>query len=132
MPLPPTAGEPAALAAGARQLAAAADALRGVRGQLAGAVSFVVVAGSWRGPASEAFAAGDQVTRLGLQRAAGALDDTAAALAELAARLDHAQASWDEARRLAEAAGLTLDRDRMVALGAGALSAPPAAPRLAA
>src|SRR5919108_1853795 len=105
MPLPPTAGEPAALAAGARQLAAAADALRGVRGQLAGAVSFVVVAGAWRGPASEAFAAGDQVTRLGLQHAAGALDDTAGALAELAARLDHAQATWDEARRLAGAAG---------------------------
>jgi uncharacterized protein YukE len=126
------AGEPAALAAGARQLAAAADALRGVGGQLAGAVSFVVVAGAWRGPASEAFQAGDQATRLGLQRAAGALDDTAGALAELAARLDHAQATWDEGRRLAASAGLTLDRDGVVAPAAGALSASPAAAGLAA
>jgi uncharacterized protein YukE len=125
------AGEPAALAAAARQLAAAADALRGVRGQLAGAVSFVVVAGAWRGPASEAFLAGDQAARLRLQRAAGALDDTAAALAELAARLDHAQATWEEGRRLAESAGLTLDRDGVVA-PAGALSASPAAAGLAA
>jgi hypothetical protein len=132
MPLPPTAGEPAALTAGARQLAAAADALLGVHGQLAGAVSFVVVAGAWRGPASEAFLAGDQVTRLGLQRAAGALDGTAGALAELAARLDHAQATWDEARRLAASAGLTLDRDGVVAPAAGAPSASPAAAGLAA
>jgi hypothetical protein len=132
MPLPPTAGEPAMLAAGARQLAGAADALLGVRGRLAGAVSFVVSAGAWRGPASEAFLAGDQVTRLGLQRAADALDGTAGALAELAARLDHAQATWDEARRLAESAGLTLDRDGVVAPAAGALSASPAAAGLAA
>jgi hypothetical protein len=125
------AGEPAALAAGARQLAAAADALRSVRGQLAGAVSFVVVAGAWRGPASEAFLAGDQAARLRLQRAAGALDDTAAALAELAARLDHAQATWEEGRRLAESAGLTLDRDGAVS-PTGALSASPAAAGLAA
>lgn len=121
MPLPPNAGEPAVLAAAARQLAGAAEALRGVRGQLAGAVSFVVVAGAWRGPASEAFLAGDQATRLGLQRAAGALDDTAGTLAELAARLGHAQATWDEARRLAASAGLTLDRD-------GAVLPAPAAP----
>jgi hypothetical protein len=132
MALPPTAGEPAALAAGARQLAGAAEALRGVRGQLAGAASFVVVAGAWRGPASEAFLAGDQATRLGLQRAAGALDDTAGTVAELAARLDHAQATWDEARRLAASAGLELDRDGAVAPAAGALSASPAAAGLAA
>jgi hypothetical protein len=132
MALPPTAGEPAALAAGARQLAGAAEALRGVRGQLAGAASFVVVAGAWRGPASEAFLAGDQATRLGLQRAAGALDDTAGTVAELAARLDHAQATWDEARRMAASAGLELDRDGAVAPAAGALSASPAAAGLAA
>jgi hypothetical protein len=132
MPLPPTAGEPAALAAGARQLAGAAEALRGVRGQLAGAASFVVVAGAWRGPASEAFLAGDQATRLGLQRAAGALDDTAGTIAELATRLDHAQATWDEARRLAASAGLELDRDGVVTPAAGALSASPAAAGLAA
>ncbi|HET6749142.1 MAG TPA: serine/threonine protein kinase, partial [Actinomycetes bacterium] len=74
------AGDPAALGAGARALAAAAEALRGVRGRVGGAGSSVVVAGAWRGPASEAFQAGDQATRLGLQRAAGALDDTAGAL----------------------------------------------------
>jgi len=126
------AGEPAALAAGARQLAAAADALRGVRGQLAGAVSFVVVAGAWRGPASEAFLVDDEAMRLGLQRAAGALDETAGAVAELAARLDHAQATWDEGRRLAESVGLALDRDGVVSPAAGALSASPAAAGLAA
>ena len=126
------AGEPAALAAGARELAAAADALHGARGQLAGAVSFVVVAGAWRGPASEAFLVDDEATRLGLQRAAGALDETAGAVAELAARLDHAQATWDEGRRLAESAGLALDRDGVVSPAAGALSASPAAAGLAA
>jgi len=126
------AGEPAALAAGARELAAAADALHGVRGRLAGAVSFVVVAGAWRGPASEAFLVDDEATRLGLQRAAGALDETAGAVAELAARLDHAQATWDEGRRLAESAGLALDRDGVVSPAAGALSASPAAAGLAA
>jgi uncharacterized protein YukE len=131
MPPLPIAGEPAALAGGARQLAAGADTLRGVGGQLAGAVSFVVVAGAWRGPASEAFLAADRATRLGLQRAAGTLDDAAAALAELAARLGHAQATWDEARRLAESAGLELGRDGAVA-PAGALSASPAAAGLAA
>jgi hypothetical protein len=131
MPPMPIAGEPAALAAGARQLAAGADALRGVGGRLAGAASFVVVAGAWRGPASEAFLAGDQATRLGLQRAAGALAAAAAALAELAARLGHAQATWDEARRLAASAGLELGRDGAVA-PAGALSASPAAAGLAA
>jgi uncharacterized protein YukE len=131
MPPLPIAGEPAALAGGARHLAAGADSLRGVGGQLAGSVSFVVVAGAWRGPASEAFLAADQATRLGLQRAAGALGAAAAALAELAARLGHAQATWDEARRLAESAGLELGHDGAVAPG-GALSASPAAAGLAA
>jgi len=126
------AGEPAALAAAAREPAAAADARLGVRGRLAGAVSFVVGAGAWRGPASEAFLVDDEATRLGLQRAAGALDETAGAVAELAARLDHAQATWDEGRRLAESAGLALDRDGVVSPAAGALSASPAAAGLAA
>jgi len=126
------AGEPAALAAGARGLAAAAGALRGVRGQLAGAVSFVVVAGAWRGPASEAFLVDGGAMRLGLERAAGALDEAAGALAELAARLDHAQATWDEGQRLAASAGLTLDQDGVVSPAGGVLGASPAAAGLAA
>jgi hypothetical protein len=108
------AGDPAALGAGARALAAAAEALRGVRGRVGGAGSFVVVAGAWRGPASEAFQADDQAMRLGLERAAAALGEAAGAVAELAARLGHAQATWDEARRLAASAGLTLDGDGAV------------------
>jgi hypothetical protein len=125
-------GEPAALAAGARSLAAAADALRGVQGQLRGAVSFVVVAGAWRGPASEAFLVDDQATQLGLERGAGALGEAAGAVAELAARLDHAQATWDEGRRLAASAGFTLDQDGVVVPAAGALGGSPAAAGLAA
>jgi hypothetical protein len=108
------AGDPAALGAGARALAAAAEALRGVRGRVGGAGSSVVVAGAWRGPASEAFQVDDQAMRLGLERAAAALGQAAGVVAELAARLGHAQATWDEARRLAASAGLTLDRDGVV------------------
>jgi len=120
------------LAAGARRLAAAAGALRGVRGQLGAAVSFVVVAGAWRGPASTAFLVDDEAMQLGLERAAGALGEAAAAVAELAARLDHAQATWDEGQRLAASAGLTLDQDGVVSPATGALSASPAAAGLAA
>jgi hypothetical protein len=126
------AGEPAVLAAGARRLAAAGGALRGVRGQLGAAVSFVVVAGAWRGPASTAFLVDDEAMQLGLERAAGALGEAAAAVAELAARLDQAQATWDEGQRLAASAGLTLDQDGVVSPATGALSASPAAAGLAA
>jgi hypothetical protein len=91
-------GEPATIAAGARGLGAAAGALREVRGRLAGATSFVVTAGAWRGPASEAFLVD------------GALDQAAGALSGLAARLEHAQATWDRARRLAAMVGVDLDR----------------------
>jgi hypothetical protein len=126
------AGEPAALGAGARALGASAEALRGVRDQLRGAVSFVVVAGAWRGPASEAFLVDDQAARLGLERAAGALGEAAGAVAELAARLDHAQATWDEAARLAASAGLTLGQDGAVAPVPAMLDADPAAAGLAA
>jgi hypothetical protein len=52
--------------------------------------------------------------RLGLERAAAALGQAAGAVAELAARLGHAQATWDEAGRLAASAGLTLGRDGAV------------------
>ncbi|HSO51311.1 MAG TPA: hypothetical protein VL330_00895 [Actinomycetes bacterium] len=98
------AGDPAALAAGARGMSAAAGALRDVGGRLRGATSFVVVAGAWKGPASEAFlvdGAGQQAT---VGRAAAALDQAAGALAELSARLEHAQSTWDRAQRLAASA----------------------------
>jgi uncharacterized protein YukE len=104
------AGEPGTVAAGARGLDAAAGALREVRGRLRGTTSFVVAAGAWQGPASEAFGVDGARLQAGLDRAAGALDGAAGALAELAARLEHAQATWDRARRLAATAGVDLDR----------------------
>ena len=110
------AGDPGALAAGARSMAGAAGALRDVAGRLSGATSFVVVAGAWRGPASEAFLVDGDVLRTGLDRAAGALDQAAGALSELSARLEQAQSTWDRAQRLAASAGVTLD-------GPGAASA---------
>jgi hypothetical protein len=103
------AGEPGALAAGARSLAAGAAALRELRGRLQAATSFAGAADGWRGPASQAFRA-DGVelgTRLG--RAAATLDEAAGALAELSARLGHAQATWDRAQRLAATVGIHLD-----------------------
>src|SRR4029453_8391096 len=54
-PVSRPAGDPGALAAGARGMHAAAGALRDVHGRLRGATSFVVTAGAWKGPASEAF-----------------------------------------------------------------------------
>ena len=68
------AGDPGALAAGARSMGGAAGALRDVGGRLRGATSFVVVAGAWRGPASEAFLVDGAGLRTGLDRAADALD----------------------------------------------------------
>jgi len=103
------AGDPGALAAGARSMAGAAGALRDVGGRLSGTTSFVVVAGAWRGPASEAFLVDGDVLRTGLDRAAGALDQAAGALSELSARLEQAQSTWDRAQRLAASAGVTLD-----------------------
>jgi uncharacterized protein YukE len=95
------AGEPGALAAGARSLAGGAAALREVGGRLQGAMSSAAAAGTWRGPASEAFLADGAGLRTRLGRAAATLDQAAGALAELAARLEHAQATWDRAQRLA-------------------------------
>jgi uncharacterized protein YukE len=108
------AGDPAALAAGARALAAAADAL-GTGSRLGGTLSFVVVAGAWRGPASEAFQASTGGLQPGLEAAAQALDRAAGVLAELAGRLGQAQATWDRAGRLAAAAGVALDRHGAIA-----------------
>ena len=102
------AGEPGTVAAGSRGMAAAAGALREVRGRLRGAASFVVTAGAWQGPASEAFLADTAGLQAGLDRAAGALDQAAGALSELAARLEHAQATWDRASRLAATVGVDL------------------------
>jgi uncharacterized protein YukE len=102
------AGEPTAIAAGSRSLAGAAGSLRDVRLRLRGATSFVVVAGAWRGPASEAFLLDGAGHQTALDRAADALDQAAAALSELAARLGHAQSTWDRAHRLAATAGVDL------------------------
>jgi hypothetical protein len=104
------AGEPATIAAGSRGLGAAAGALREVRGRLAGATSFTVTAGAWRGPASQAFLVDGARSQAALDRAAQALDRAAGALSELAARLEHAQATWDRAQRLAATVGVDLDR----------------------
>ena len=106
------AGEPAAIAGGSRSLAGAAAALRDVRGRLRGATSFVVVAGAWKGPASEAFLVDGSGAQTGLDRAAEGLDQAAAALSELAARLHHAQATWDRAHRLAASVGVDLSLPR--------------------
>ena len=103
------AGDPGALAAGARGMSAAAGALRDVGGRLRGATSFVVVAGAWKGPASEAFLVDGAGQQAALGRAADALDQAAGALSELSARLEHAQSTWDRAQRLAASAGVALD-----------------------
>jgi hypothetical protein len=87
----------------------AAGALRDVGGRLRGATSFVVVAGAWRGPASEAFLVDGAGLRTGLDRAASALDQAAGALSELSARLEQAQSTWDRAQRLAASVGVALD-----------------------
>jgi uncharacterized protein YukE len=107
-PISRPAGEPGALAAGARRLGAAAEALRDAGRRLRGTTSFAGDAGAWRGPASEAFLVDAGGFQSGLGRAADALGQAAGALAELAARLGHAQASWDRARRLAAVAGVDL------------------------
>jgi uncharacterized protein YukE len=95
------AGDPGALAAGARSMGGAAGALRDVGRRLHGATSFVVVAGAWRGPASEAFLVDGAGLGTGLDRAADALEEAAGALSELSARLEQAQSTWDRAQRLA-------------------------------
>jgi hypothetical protein len=104
------AGQPAVVAGGSRSLAGAAAALQDVRGRLRGATSFVVVAGAWKGPASEAFLLDGSGAQTGLDRAAQGLDLAAAALSELSARLDHAQTTWDRAHRLAASVGVDLSR----------------------
>jgi uncharacterized protein YukE len=103
------AGEPGALAAGARSLAGGAAALREVGGRLQGAMSSAAAADAWRGPASEAFLADGAGLRTRLGRGAATLDQAAGALAELAARLEHAQATWDRAQRLAATVEVRLD-----------------------
>ena len=113
------AGEPGALAAGSRAMAGAAAALRDLGRALRGATSFVVDAGAWRGPASEAFLVDGAGLQTGLGRAADALGQAAGALAELAARLEHAQATWDRAQRLAAVVGVDLGPSGPVPAGRG-------------
>jgi uncharacterized protein YukE len=95
------AGDPGALAAVAQSMGGAAGALRDLGGRLLGATSFVVVAGGWQGPASEAFLADGARLRAGLDLAADALEQAAGALSELSARLEQAQLTWDRAQQLA-------------------------------
>jgi uncharacterized protein YukE len=97
------------VAGGSPAISAAAGALREVARRLAGTTSSVAAPGVWTGPASEAFGAGSAGSRAGLERAATFLDQAASALAELAARLEHAQAAWDRAQRLAAVVGVELD-----------------------
>jgi uncharacterized protein YukE len=108
-PMSRPAGEPGALAAGARSLAAGAAALRELGGRLQGAMSLAADADAWRGPASQAFLADGVELRTRLGRAAATLDEAAGALAELSARLEHAQGTWDRAQRLAATVGVHLD-----------------------
>ena len=103
------AGEPAPLAAGSRSMGGAAAALREVRARLGRTTSSEVVAGAWRGPASEAFLVDGAGLQVGVGRAADVLDQAAGALSELAARLEHAQATWDRAQRLAAGVGVDLE-----------------------
>jgi hypothetical protein len=86
----------------------AAAALREVRARLGRTTSFEVAAGAWRGPASEAFLVDGAGRQVGLGQAADVLDQAAGALSELAARLEHAQATWDRAQRLAAGVGVDL------------------------
>ena len=116
MPPPPwgwgmrrPAGEPGTVAGGSRAVSGAAGVLRDVARRVAGTTSSLATAGVWEGPASEAFLADGTGSRVRLERAAGSLDQAAAALAELAAHLEHSQATWDRARRLAAVAGVELD-----------------------
>jgi hypothetical protein len=120
------AGEPGALAAGARSLGAGAAALGELRGRLEAATSFAGAADGWRGPASQAFLADGEELRTRLGRAAATLEEAAGALAELAARLEHAQATWDRAQRLAATAGVHLDSPADAVDPAASLVAGPA------
>jgi uncharacterized protein YukE len=107
-PMSRPAGEPGALAAAARSLGAGAAALRELRGRLQAAMSLAGHADAWRGPASQAFLADGVELRTRLGRAAATLDEAAEALAELSARLEHAQAAWDRAQRLPATVGVQL------------------------
>jgi uncharacterized protein YukE len=102
-------GEPATLSAGSRSMGGAAAALREVRARLGRTTSFEVVAGAWRGPASEAFLVDGAGLQVGLGQAADVLEQAAGALSELAARLEQAQSTWDRAQRLAAGVGVDLD-----------------------
>jgi uncharacterized protein YukE len=103
------AGDPGTVAGGSRAMGAAAGAVRDLARRLQGTTSSVAAAGMWQGQAAEAFATDSAGSRAGLEAAAASLDQAAGALAELAARLEHAQASWDRARRLAAVVGVELD-----------------------
>ena len=96
------AGEPAALAACSRSMGGAAAALREVRARLGRTTSSEVVAGAWRGPASEAFLVDGAGLQVGVGRAADVLPQAAGALSELAGQLATPRAD-DEMLSLLEA-----------------------------
>ena len=103
----PSGGEPATLAAGPEH----GRRRRRPAGRPRAAGSRDLVRGrgrAWRGPASEAFLVDGAGLQVGLGRAADVLEQATGALSELAARLEHAQATWDRARRLAAGVGVDL------------------------
>jgi hypothetical protein len=97
-------GEPARLAAGARTLAAVAWALDGAAAALRRATGDL--AGGWRGPAATAFAAASTRLQEDLRRTTVALQRAGGGAGQLAARLDAAQALWEQARALAARSGV--------------------------
>jgi uncharacterized protein YukE len=116
-------GHPDAVAAGARTFAAAADEVSAAAMRLAGLTAGLAAAGAWQGLGSNGFLDRSALLRDALERAAGAIRLAASGLAELANRLAHAQATWDQARALAASAGLPFDSGT-----AGGLPAAPPTP----
>jgi len=115
-------GNPDEVAAGARTFAAAADEVSGAATQLGRLAAGLVTAGTWQGAGGSGFLDRSGLLRDTLERVAGAIRLAASGLAELAARLAHAQATWDQARTLAASAALPFEPGA----AAGVAAAPPA------
>jgi hypothetical protein len=102
-------GDPDRLATGSRFLTGAADELERTGGELASEGRGVAGPDAWRGTAAEAYRARSVSLDDGVAKAAVALREAAAGLAELSAALGAARSLWDQARSLAASAGLPLD-----------------------
>jgi hypothetical protein len=112
-------GDPDALAAAARMLAAAAAEMArlatgpgGPAGDFAGPGGpggDFARPGGWQGRASTAYRARERLIDAGIRQAADVLRQAGAGLSELSAGLSGAQALWDHAGSLAASAGLALD-----------------------